>query len=75
MNDLDAYRTYLAFKLHFTTDKYDITKTKGAVSASRESFLKRTDQLPPSKKAYGAVFALSSATRSPVKRLGRSGGT
>ena len=37
--------------------------------------LKRTDQLPPSKKAYGAVFALSSATRSPVKRLGRSGGT
>jgi len=44
MNDLDAYRTYLAFKLHFTTDKYDITKTKGAVTASKESFLKRTDQ-------------------------------
>ena len=51
MNDLDAYRTYLAFKLHFTTDKYDITKTKGAVSASRESFLKRTDQFAFKKLA------------------------
>ena len=51
MNDLDAYRTYLAFKLHFTTDKYDITKTKGAVTASKESFLKRTDQFAFKKLA------------------------
>jgi hypothetical protein len=51
MNDLDAYRTYLAFKLHFTTDKYDITKTRGAVTASKESFLKRTDQFAFKKLA------------------------
>lgn len=51
MNDLDAYRTYLAFKLHFTTDNYDITKTRGAVTASKESFLKRKDQFAFKKLA------------------------
>lgn len=51
MNDLDAYRTYLAFKLHFTTDKYDITKTRGAVTATKESFLKRNDQFAFKKLA------------------------
>lgn len=38
-----VYKAYLAFKLHFTKDDYDIRKTKGAVTATRESFLKRKD--------------------------------
>jgi hypothetical protein len=38
-----VYKAYLAFKLHFTTDDYDIVKTKGAVKTNRDSFLKRRD--------------------------------
>jgi hypothetical protein len=38
-----VYKAYLAFKLHFTSDDYDIRKTKGAVKANRDSFLKRRD--------------------------------
>ena len=45
MNEFDAYKIYLAFKLHFTSEKYDITKTKGAVKFKKESFYKRQDQL------------------------------
>ena len=26
MNEFDAFNVYLAFKLHFTTDRYDITR-------------------------------------------------
>lgn len=44
MNEFDAFNVYLAFKLHFTTDKYDITKTRGAVKTHKETFLKRNDQ-------------------------------
>jgi hypothetical protein len=43
MEAYDVYRLYMAIKLHFTTESYDITKTKGAVKASREAFLKRRD--------------------------------
>ena len=44
MNEFDAFNVYLAFKLHFTTDRYDITKTRGAVQSNKETFLKRSDQ-------------------------------
>lgn len=43
MEPFDVYKLYLALKLHFTTESYDITKTKGAVRGKRETFLKRKD--------------------------------
>ena len=43
MEPYDVYRSYLALKLHFTTDKYNVIEQKGRVRASRQSFFKRTD--------------------------------
>lgn len=43
MNEFDVYKMYLALKLHFTTDKYDVIKQRGKVRASRNAFAKRTD--------------------------------
>ena len=43
MDPFEVYKLYLALKLHFTTEKYDITKTRGAVRASEKAFLKRKD--------------------------------
>lgn len=43
MEPFDVYKLYLALKLHFTTDSYDITKHKGAVRGKKETFLKRKD--------------------------------
>lgn len=43
MDPYEVYKLYLALKLHFTTEKYDITKTRGAVKASQEAFLRRKD--------------------------------
>lgn len=43
MEPFEVYRVYLALKLHFTTKSYDITKTLGAVTGKRETFLKRKD--------------------------------
>lgn len=43
MEPFEVYRVYLALKLHFTTKSYDITKTGGAVTGKRETFLKRKD--------------------------------
>jgi len=43
MEPFEVYRLYLALKLHFTTKKYDITKTRGAVKAKEATFLKRKD--------------------------------
>jgi len=40
MDAFQAYRYYLALKLHFTTDSYDVVKHKGRVKASRDSFMK-----------------------------------
>lgn len=39
-----AYRFYLATKLHFTTPKYNVFESKGAVTCSREAFEKRNDK-------------------------------
>lgn len=38
------YTTYLALKLHFTSDKYDYFRFKGQVNSSVESFEKRRDK-------------------------------
>ena len=43
MEPFEVYRSYLALKLHFTTDKYDVIKQQGRVRASKQSFFKRTD--------------------------------
>jgi len=43
MEPYEVYKLYLALKLHFTTEKYDITKTRGAVKASEKAFMRRKD--------------------------------
>ena len=43
MTDYEAYTTYLALKLHFTSN-YDFFKYNGKVSASPESFKKRKEK-------------------------------
>ena len=42
MTDFEAYKMYLALKLHFTTD-YDYIKYKGKISVSYATFQKRKD--------------------------------
>lgn len=43
MDEYSVYKMYLALKLHFTTDKYDVIQQKGKVRASRQAFAKRKD--------------------------------
>lgn len=43
MDPFQTYRCYLALRLHFTTDSYDIVKQQGKVRATKEAFLKRKD--------------------------------
>jgi hypothetical protein len=43
MSPFDVYRYYLALKLHFTTEKYDVIEQQGRIRASRSAFLKRPD--------------------------------
>ena len=43
MTPYDVYRSYLALKLHFTTEQYDVIKQKGRVRATKQSFFKRSD--------------------------------
>ena len=45
MDGFRAYKYYLAVKLHFTTDKYDVFETRGNVKGSREAFEARNDRL------------------------------
>lgn len=45
MDSFEVYRYYLALRLHFTTEKYDVIKQQGRVKASRQAFLKRKDLL------------------------------
>lgn len=44
MTPVDCYRTYLAFKNHFSKPKYDYFKYAGKSKASPESFYKRKDR-------------------------------
>ena len=39
-----VYRKYLAYKLHFTTDKYDYTEHSGMIHTKLETFTKRNDR-------------------------------
>lgn len=43
MDAFQVYKYYMALKLHFTTDKYDVIEQKGKVRASRQAFAKRKD--------------------------------
>jgi hypothetical protein len=44
MTPFQCAKCYLALKMHFTTDRYDIFKYKGRVSLSHEGFEKRKDR-------------------------------
>ena len=44
MTDFEVYKTYLAFKNHFTKKTYDYHKYCGRSRASKESFYKRKDR-------------------------------
>jgi hypothetical protein len=44
MNAFEAYQRYLAYRQHFTNEKYDIIKYGGKVRASPQSFDKRRDK-------------------------------
>lgn len=44
MNGYKAYRYFLALKLHFTTDKFNVFENKGNVRGSFETFQARADK-------------------------------
>lgn len=44
MDGYRAFKYYQAVKLHFTTDKYDVFKTRGKISGSRTAYEKRRDR-------------------------------
>ena len=44
MDGYKAYRYYLALKLHFGTDKFDVFSNHGAVKYSRDKFMARNDR-------------------------------
>jgi len=43
-NSYEAYKLYLAIKLHFTTDNYDFFKHNAKVNSSINTFIKRNDR-------------------------------
>jgi hypothetical protein len=43
MDDFLVYKMYLALKLHFTSDNYDVIEQRGRIRASRKAFEKRKD--------------------------------
>lgn len=47
----EVYRYYLALRLHFTTDQYDVIAQRGKVKASKQAFFKRKDLLAIRKVA------------------------
>lgn len=51
MEPFEVYRYYLALRLHFTTDAYDVVKQNGRVRATKNSFLKRKDMFAIRKVA------------------------
>jgi len=44
MDGFKAYRYYLAIKLHFTTDTFDVFQNRGNVRGTREAFNARNDR-------------------------------
>lgn len=43
MTEYSVYKMYLALKLHFTTENYDVIAQRGKVRASKQAFAKRKD--------------------------------
>lgn len=43
MTEYQIYKMYLALRLHFTTEGYDVIKQKGRIRASKQAFAKRKD--------------------------------
>lgn len=43
MTEFEVYKMYLALKLHFTTEKYDVIEQQGKIRASKQAFAKRKD--------------------------------
>lgn len=44
MDGFKAYKYFMAIKLHFTSEKYDVFEMNGRVSGSRAAFEKRNDR-------------------------------
>lgn len=44
MDSFKAYKYFMAVKLHFTSEKYDLFEKNGRVSGTRETFNKRNDR-------------------------------
>lgn len=44
MDGFKAYKYYMALKLHFTSPKYNVFKTKGNVRGSMDKFMSRNDR-------------------------------
>jgi hypothetical protein len=44
MDGFKAYKYFMAIKLHFTNEKYDVFEMNGRVSGSREAFERRNDR-------------------------------
>ena len=51
MEPYTVYKYYLALRLHFTTDKYDVIKQQGRVRGSKQAFFRRKDLLAIRKVA------------------------
>lgn len=43
MTPFQVYKLYLALRLHFTSDKYDIIEKRGAIRTSEQAFARRND--------------------------------
>lgn len=41
MDAFKAYRYYLALRMHFTTDRYDVVKHKGRIKVSNDKFMRQ----------------------------------
>ena len=44
MDGFKAYKYFMAIKLHFNSERYDVFESNGRVSGSRETFEKRNDR-------------------------------
>jgi hypothetical protein len=51
MTPYQAAQTFMALKMHFTTDRYDIVKYRGRVKMTRENFENRKDKFRLEKLA------------------------
>lgn len=45
MNGLQAYKYYMALKLHFTSEKFNVFENRGKINCSNETFNVRKDKL------------------------------